>query len=122
MAEISDFIDQVLDQDFAKAQPTFAELIGDKMNNAMEQEKIAVAGQVFNGVDPDADEDEIDEPEVDAEAEEGDGSEEFTDEPLAVADEVDEVEDLEDIDVDNITDEEIEDAIDDAEYEEESEE
>ena len=117
MAEISDFIDQVIDQDFAKAQPTFAELIGDKMSNAMEQEKIAVAGQVFKGDDPEAE--EADEPEVDIEAEDGDGSEEFTDEPLAAADEV---EDLEDIDVDNITDEEIEDAIDDAEYEEESEE
>ena len=116
MAEISDFIDQVIDQDFAKAQPTFAELIGDKMGNAMEQEKIAMAGQVFNGDEPDAE--EADEPEVD-EVDDGDGSEEFTDEPLAAADEV---EDLEDIDIDNITDEEIEDAIDDAEQEEEPEE
>ena len=113
MAEISDFIDQVIDQDFAKAQPTFAELIGDKMSNAMEQEKIAMAGQVFNGDEPDAE--EADEPEVD----DGDGSEEFTDEPLATADEVEE---LDDIDIDNITDEEIEDAIDDAEQEEEPEE
>ena len=58
MAEISDFINQVLDQDFANAQPTFAELIGGKMNDALEQEKIAVADQVFNGVEPTEDPDD----------------------------------------------------------------
>jgi len=60
MAEISDFINQVLDQDFANAQPTFAELIGGKMNDALEQEKIAVADQVFNGAEP---EEELDDTE-----------------------------------------------------------
>ena len=86
MAEISDFINQVLDQDFANAQPTFAELIGGKMNDALEQEKIAVAGQIFNGEEP--------EEEIEMEAEN------------------------DDIDVDDVTDEEIEDAIDELELEE----
>jgi len=53
---IEDLINSVADQDFAKAGPTFHEILQDKMNDALEQEKIAVAGQVFNGeedVEPD---------------------------------------------------------------------
>jgi len=62
MVEVSDFIDQVLQQDFAKAQPTFADIMGDKMGAALDQEKIAVAGQIFNGEEPEpqfADEEQL---------------------------------------------------------------
>jgi hypothetical protein len=75
MAEVTDFLDQVLDQDYASAAPTFKDIMGDIMINSLEQEKVKVAGQVFNGVDAeeradndqyeleldDANEDDIDE-------------------------------------------------------------
>lgn len=82
---IEDLINNVVDQDFAKAGPTFQELMQDRMNDALEQEKISVAGSIFNGEEP--------EEEVEMEADD-------------------------DIDVEDITDDEIEDAIDELELEE----
>lgn len=56
---IEDLINDVSNQDFAKAQPTFAELMNSKVADALEQEKINVAAQIFNNAtDPDS-EDEI---------------------------------------------------------------
>lgn len=82
---IENLINNVVDQDFAKAGPTFQELMQDRMNDALEQEKISVAGSIFNGEEP--------EEEVEMEADD-------------------------DIDVEDITDDEIEDAIDELELEE----
>ena len=45
---IEDIINHVDKQDFSKAGPTFAEIMATKVTDALEQEKIAVAGQVFN--------------------------------------------------------------------------
>ena len=70
--EIEDLINSVADQDFAQAAPTFAEIMRSKMDDALEQEKVAVAGQVFNGeVDPDQEDidDAIDELEDDEQLE-----------------------------------------------------
>jgi len=66
--EIEDFIDSVINQDFSAAGPTFNEIMQSRVADALEQEKISVAGQIFNGADPedeeqlemDFDEDEID--------------------------------------------------------------
>ena len=58
MTEINDFLDAVIDQDFSKAGPMFNDLLDMKLNDALEQEKIAVADQIFNGAE--VDEDEID--------------------------------------------------------------
>ena len=67
--EIEDFIDSVANQDFSKAAPTFNEIMQSKINDALEQEKISVADQIFNGVDPDDDEEQLemdfDEEEID---------------------------------------------------------
>lgn len=54
--EIEDLINSVVDQDFSKAAPTFAEIMRDKMDDALEQEKIAQADQIFNGHEPDEEE------------------------------------------------------------------
>ena len=78
MAEVTDFLDQVMSQDYASAAPTFKDIMGDIMTQSLEQEKVKVAGQIFNGVkDPeDGDQyemefdDEDDEDELDDAAEE----------------------------------------------------
>lgn len=53
---IEDLINTVTTQDFSKAGPTFAEIMQDKMADALEQEKIAVADQVFNNAEPEDEE------------------------------------------------------------------
>jgi len=75
MAEVTDFIDQVINQDFASAAPTFKDIMGDVMNQSLEQEKVKLADQMFNGAqtEPDVTEiglDELDDEELDAGAEE----------------------------------------------------
>lgn len=60
MADIDELINNVANQDFSKAGPTFAEIMNSKIADAMEQEKIAVAGQIFNGEEP---EEEVDDEE-----------------------------------------------------------
>jgi len=87
MAEIETFIDAVLNQDFSQAAPMFNELIGDKMNDALEQEKISVADQIFNGAEPEEEQLELDL--EDGEVEETE-DEDITDEELDAA--IDEVE------------------------------
>lgn len=65
MTEINDFLDAVIAQDFSSAGPMFNELLGAKVNDALEQEKIAVADQVFNAAEVEEDDDISDE-ELDA--------------------------------------------------------
>lgn len=57
--EIEDFINSVANQDFSKAGPTFNEIMQSKIDDALEQEKISVADQIFNDVDPDEDEEQL---------------------------------------------------------------
>lgn len=66
---IEDLIDNITSQDFSKAGPLFADIIGDKVNTALEQEKIRMADVTFNGAE---DEEQLeldlgDEPEVEEE-------------------------------------------------------
>lgn len=53
MAEVTDFLDQVINQDFAAAAPLFADIMGDRVSDSLEQEKVKIANSVYNGVDPD---------------------------------------------------------------------
>lgn len=63
---IEDLINTVTTQDFSKAGPTFAEIMQGKMADALEQEKISVADQVFNNAEPeDEDISDEEEPELD---------------------------------------------------------
>ena len=48
MAEIDDFLDYAYSKNFSKANNMFGELIGNKITNALDQEKIKVAGQIYN--------------------------------------------------------------------------
>lgn len=73
MSTVEDLINQVTSQDFAKAGPTFNELLNMKLTDALEAEKIKISNQVYNGVDEE-EEDDIDM--SDEDMEEGDESEE----------------------------------------------
>jgi hypothetical protein len=66
---IEELVDRITTQDYANAQPMFAELMASKLEDAIDAEKIKVANQVFNNVEEpdDEDEDEIDESNFDDE-------------------------------------------------------
>jgi len=55
-ALVDQLINSAIDQDFSKAAPTFAEIMRTKMDDALEQEKISVAGEIFNGHEADEEE------------------------------------------------------------------
>ena len=65
---IEDIINHVTKQDFSKAAPTFAEIMASKVDDALEQEKISIASQVFNQTDGENDEENtVEDPEADTE-------------------------------------------------------
>jgi len=85
MATIEDLINSVADQDFSNAGPTFNELMQSRIADALEQEKIAVAGQIFNGEEPEEEQlefdlDDITDEEIDDAIEEIDDEDEESDE------------------------------------------
>ena len=61
MAEINDLIDLAGQKDFAKADNVFNELMQDRMNTALDQEKIKLAAQIYNGIEPE----ELEQEEID---------------------------------------------------------
>ena len=104
---VKDLIQQALDQDFNKANHTFADVMTIKLSDVLDQEQIKLADQVYNGVDPE-DEEEIvddqleldidgDEEDVETGAEEEDEEESDTDAELGMddGDETDEDDGLE---------------------------
>jgi hypothetical protein len=80
---IEDLIDNITGQEYAKAEPMFHELLQSKVNDALEAEKVKVAGQIFNGeeeqLEMDFDDDEL-ETEDDSEEEFEDSEEEIEEE------------------------------------------
>lgn len=61
--DLSTLITNINGKDFAKAQVIFDDMMNAKVTDALDKEKIKLAGQVFNG-DPEDDEDLVDEVEV----------------------------------------------------------
>jgi hypothetical protein len=57
---IENFIDNVMDKDYTTAQLTFADLMQARMQDALDQQKIAVAGQMFGEEDDPEDIDDED--------------------------------------------------------------
>lgn len=67
--EINDFIDAIQKQNFNSAKDHFDSLVGEKLNDALEQEKIAVADTIFNDaaeeqIELDFDDDDLIEDEI----------------------------------------------------------
>ena len=63
-----DLINHALNQDFNKANEIFGDMMTVKMSDMLDQEKIKLAGQIYNGEDPD-DEDDDSQLELDLETE-----------------------------------------------------
>lgn len=80
-----DMIQQALDQDFNAASKTFGDIMSVKLSDVLDQEKVRLADQIFNGaeeddddqmeLDLDMDEEEEDVSESDPDAEESMGDE-----------------------------------------------
>ena len=81
---IEDLIDDITRQNFAKAEPHFHTILQSKIDDALEAEKVKVAGHIFNGeeeeqLELDLDDDDAEElvtDEADAEADEEESSDE----------------------------------------------
>ena len=52
MSDIETMIDYAANQDFNAANNVFQELISQRMTDALDAEKVNVADQIFNGVEP----------------------------------------------------------------------
>ena len=75
---IEDLIDDITRQNFAKAEPHFHTILQSKVDDALEAEKVKVAGHIFNGEEEEQLELDLDDEEVE-ETEEEESSEEETD-------------------------------------------
>lgn len=108
MADIDDMINNVVNQDFSKSQTYFDAVMQAKVNDALEQEKIAMANRIFNLDNPEgenyeepveaSDEEDVSDEELEAGAEEAlddEEDEEFTEYEFG-SDEQDEEEDFSD--------------------------
>ena len=80
-AGVADMIDLAYAQDFVKANTIFNDMMGSKIGSALDQEKIAIADQLFNDQEETDDEeleasDEADEAEAGEEVDDDEGTEE----------------------------------------------
>tara|TARA_R100001369_G_scaffold62601_1_gene89579 strand:+ start:165 stop:467 length:303 start_codon:yes stop_codon:yes gene_type:complete len=82
-AGVADMIDFAHAQEYNKATEIFNDLIGQKMSAALDQEKVAVAAEIFNDVEPE----ELDAEEADDETEEADTDDTVEDDADTEADE-----------------------------------
>ena len=99
---VRDLIQQALDQDYTKAGKTFGDVMTVKLDDLLDQEKIRLADQIYNGVDPDEEDPDESQLELDLEGESELESEEQDDE------EDGEIEDNDDDDFDEETVENLE--------------
>lgn len=72
------FVDALQGGNFNSAETMFNDILGDKVQDALDAEKIAVADEIFNGVEPvEFDDEEEVEDDVTSEVEYGSEAEEF---------------------------------------------
>lgn len=63
---LQDMIQHAIDQNFNKANDVFNDMITIKMSDLLDQEKVNMADQIYNGAEPDEEDDQL---ELDLEAE-----------------------------------------------------
>lgn len=88
MADIENFIDAMMNKDHVRSNEMFADLIGQKVDAALDAEKVAVASHIFNGVE--IDDDDLSDEELEAAADEALEDEEFTEYEFGVGEEEEE--------------------------------
>ena len=94
---IVDLINHSLNQDYNKANEIFGDILGQKLDIALEQEKVKMADLVYNG-DEEEEETEMDTEELEELEDEGLGSAEEELEDDDESSEEDEIDDQEEID------------------------
>ena len=79
---LNDLVQHALAQDFNKANKIFGDLMGTKIQDALDQEKIKLADQIYNGaeLDDDPEDQEMDLEDEDIEAGDEDTAEEEAEE------------------------------------------
>ena len=68
--QINDLVQHALDQDYNKANKIFGELMSVKLTDVLDQEKIKLADQIYNGVEDPEDPEDDDQLELDLETDE----------------------------------------------------
>ena len=94
-----ELVNNIMSDNLAAATPQFNELLRDRLNQAMDQEKIAMANVVFNGKEPEENDESSDEEEqleLDLKNQEVTDEEDSTDEVISDEDIDDFVDNLED--------------------------
>lgn len=69
MADIENFIDAMMNKDHVQSSNIFAELMNQKVDAALDAEKVAMAGQIFNDVE-EIDNEDISDEDLEAAADE----------------------------------------------------
>ena len=62
--EIEDFIQHVNQQNFSQAEKSFKDMVGGRMGDVLDQQKAKIAGQIFNEIEPDVEDEEVEDEEA----------------------------------------------------------
>ena len=57
---IEDLVQAAMEKDYAAANEIFSDMMSVKVSDALDQEKVGIAGQIFNGEVPEEDDYDID--------------------------------------------------------------
>jgi len=72
VGSIEDIINASLNQDYNHANELFQGIMSQKMSDALEQQKIALADQIYNGVEPEDDDGDLEDDDLDVEIDDED--------------------------------------------------
>ncbi len=64
---IEDLVQAAMNQDYTSANEIFNDMMSNKVSDALDQEKIAIANQLYNGGEPEDDDFEVDDVDIDQE-------------------------------------------------------
>ena len=88
MENIEQLIQQAADKDYAAANATFVDIMNQKLADNLEQERIKVSGQIYNGIESEEDEEQL-ELDLEDDAEDFDGLEDDEEDDVDVDDDND---------------------------------
>ena len=88
MENIEQLIQQAADKDYATANATFVDIMNQKLSDTLEQERIKVSGQIYNGLESEEDEEQL-ELDLEDDAEDFDGLEDDEEDDVDVDDDND---------------------------------